>query len=345
MPTFHVPKLTNFMTKLFQAAKVPTDTARAVAASLVNSNLAGHDSHGVIRAGNYLDAIEAGNLDPQAQPVIAQKTGVVTMVDAQYTFGQVAARFAMNIAIEKAKTYGLAATGLYNSNHVGRLGEWVTLAADEGLIGLAFCNGGRPGGLVSPYGGKGRLLGTNPFAAAIPMGDQPPVVIDFATSTAAEGKVRVARNKGQPVPEGWIQDAEGNSSTVPADLYDGGALLPLGLHKGYCLSLLMDFMGGMLTGQGSPAFSQYDVLRNGIIFQAFSVEAFRPPDQFLADSATLAQRVKDTPPAPGVDEVLLPGEPEQRATAYRTKHGIPIDEVTWQQLTDIADKLNVAVPI
>jgi uncharacterized oxidoreductase len=311
---------------------------------LVKSNLAGHDSHGVVRVRQYLDTIAAGDLDPTAEPVIAHETAAVSMVNAQYGYGQIAANYAMTIAIDKAKTYGLAATGLFNSNHVGRLGDWVQLAAERGLIGLAFCNGGRPGGLVAPYGGAGRLLGTNPVAAAIPVAGRPPVVIDFATSIAPEGKVRLALNKQEALPAGWILDAAGQPSTNPADLYAGGMLLPMAQHKGYGLSLLVEFLGGILTGQGCPALPNYATLRNGVLFIVLALDAFGAVDEFLEESSAFCEQVESIPPAPGFADVMLPGDPERRMAARRQAEGIPIDETTWSQLTQAAQDLGVTVP-
>src|SRR5262249_5012408 len=148
---------------------------------------AGHDSHGVVRASQYLQGITAGHLNPTAEPVVAHETAVVTMVDARRSFGQLGARFAIQTAITKAQEHGLAAAGLFNCGHVGRLGEWVELAANQSLIGIAFCNGGGPGGAVAPFGGTARAMGTNPFAAAVPVAGRPPVLVDFATSVVAEG--------------------------------------------------------------------------------------------------------------------------------------------------------------
>lgn len=343
MPIIKSTLLTDFADNILKAAGATPPVARLVAESLVNSNLAGHDSHGVIRLRQYLEAIAIGDLDPVITPVIVRETGVITMVDARHGFGQVGAHFAMDITLTKARTQGLAATGLFNCNHVGRLGEWVEPAIEQGMIGLAFCNGGRPGGLVSPFGGSGRRLGTNPLAAAIPVAGRPPILIDFATSMAAEGKVRVAKNKGETVPEGWIQDSQGRPSIIPDDLYNGGALLPLGQHKGYCLSLLMELMGGVLTGQGNSGLSNYPTLRNGVIFMALSIEAFRPLDDFLTDGAAFCELIKTTPPAPGVEEVLLPGEPEHRASKQRQSSGISIDDTTWQQLTGAAIELGIPI--
>jgi len=336
--------LADFVGRILQAAGAAQPAATLVADSLVTSNLAGHDSHGVVRVPQYLDTIAAGQLTPLAEPIVVQETAAITLVDARHGFGQVAARMAMEKTIAKAQTQGLAATGLFNCNHIGRLGEWVQLAAERGFIGLAFCNGGRPGGLVTPYGGSGRALGTNPIAAAVPIADRPPVVIDLSTSVVAEGKVRVARNQGQAIPEGWIQDAEGRPSTNPEDLYAGGTLLPIAGHKGYGLSLLVELLGGMLTGQSCPGLPTYTSLKNGVLFIVLAIEPFRSPEDFLKDGSALCELVKNVAPAPGFDEVLLPGEPEQRTSARRQAEGIPVDETTWGQLAAAAAKFGVAVP-
>jgi uncharacterized oxidoreductase len=344
MPVIDLTVLTDFVEQIFQAAGTTAEDAHLVAVSLVKSNLVGHDSHGVVRVRQYLDNIAKGELFPAARPVIERETATITMVDALYGFGQVAAHFAITQTIEKAQNQGLAATGLYNCNHVGRLGEWVQMAADQSLIGLAFCSGGRPGGLVAPFGGAGRLLGTNPVAAAVPIVGHPPFVMDFATSAVAEGKVRVARNKGQSIPEGWILDVQGRPSTNPNDLYEGGMLLPTAGHKGFGLALLIEFLGGVLTGQGGPWLPSYTTVRNGVIFIVLSVEAFRIPEDFLAEAAMLRDKTKATPPAQGFDEVLLPGEPEQRAAEQRQAEGISIDETTWGELVEAARQLGVAAP-
>lgn len=336
--------LTAFVRELFLAAGAAKNSSRLVARSLVTTNLTGHDSHGVIRVPQYLGAITEGRLDPAASPIVEHETDVVTLVDGRHTFGQVVADFGIRATIAKAKTKGLAATGLKNCQHVGRLGEWVERAAQHNLIGLGFCNGGTPGGLVTPFGGAGRFMGTNPFAAAVPVKDRAPVVVDFATSVVAEGKVRLALNKDELLAEGRIQDKNGYASTDPSDLYDGGALLPMGEHKGSGLSFLMELLGGLLLGQGSPKFADYDKFKNGVLFIVLSVEAFRPVEPFLAESLELVELLKATSPAPGVDEVLLPGELERRTTLQRRQEGIPVDETTWEKLVDAAATLKVTVP-
>jgi uncharacterized oxidoreductase len=246
----------------------------------------------------------------------------------------------MNVGIEKARATGLSATSLVRSQHVGRLGEWVEMAASHNMIALAWCNGGGLRGAVAPFGGMERRLGTNPVAAAVPVAGRPPVVVDFATSATAEGKLRVSRNSGKPVPAGWILDAQGQPSTDPNDFYNNGVLLPAAGHKGYGLSMLVEFLGGLLGGNSSPLLPSYRT-SNGVLFQILDIAAFRPVEEFLAESAALCQQIKDTRPAPGFHEVLLPGEPEQRTAAERRQTGIAIDAVTWSQITEAGAKVGV----
>ena len=344
MQTIRSQTLATYIQAIFQAAGTPVEHAQHVANSLVSANLAGHDSHGVIRTVQYLANIKEGLLDPVTKPKRARETGVVTMLDGQRSFGQVGAHEAMRITIEKAKTYGTATTGLYNSAHVGRLGEWVAMATDEGMIGLGYCNGGTRGGLVAPHGGRARRLGTNPLACAIPRASAAPIVIDFATSVVAEGKIRVARNSGKQLPPGHILDAVGKPSIDPHDFYADGMLLPAAEHKGYCLGLMMDFLGGILTTGGCAVLPHFQ-WGNGVLFTVLNIDAFRPLDDFLADGEFVAAEMMNTPPRPGVERVLLPGEPEQQMTAERLANGIPIDDNTWQQLVEAGDDLQVSAPV
>ncbi|MEZ4633477.1 MAG: Ldh family oxidoreductase [Caldilineaceae bacterium] len=342
MPTFRAETLVDFADQIFQAAGTPAQVARLVAASLVDSNLVGHDSHGVVRVVQYLSSIEQGQLDPQAQPTIRQETSVIALIDGHSGFGQVAAHKAMRMAIDKAREHGMSAIGLVDCGHVGRMGEWVEMAAKEGLICLAFCNGGGGRGIVAPFGGVARVLGTNPIAAAIPVANREPVVLDFATSAVAEGKVRIARNSGKSIPVGWILDKDGTPSTTPDDLYDGGVLLPAAGHKGYGLSLLVEFMAGLLTTSGCPALGMAP--RNGVLFMVLNPEPFRPLADFTAEGEALVTAVKAAKPAAGFDEVLLPGEPESRTAAHRRAQGIPLDETSWAQLVEAGAALGVAAP-
>ena len=343
MITIQPDTLTDFIHDMFRAAGASEDDAALVTRSLVTTNLAGHDSHGVMRVMQYVAMIRRGEIDVDAAPRVAQETAVLALVDADRSFGQAAARFAMQTCIDKAREQGLAAVGLTNCNHVGRLGEWVEMAAREGMVGLAFCNAGSKGGLVAPFGGASRRLGTNPIACAFPLQDREPFVMDFATSAVAEGKVRIAHNAGKSLPDGWILDRDGQPSTDPDALYADGMLRTAADHKGYALSLMMELLAGALTGRGCTPFDDIGP-GNGVLFIVLQGDAFRPLAEVLHDSARLADEVKTADVAPGAEEILVPGEPEQRAAATRRAQGIPIDEGTWGQLVELAGELGVEVP-
>ena len=341
MPVLQPVPLADYTSRIFQAAGTPKMTADLVGQSLVSANLAGHDSHGVIRIMQYLRQIDEGEIRPQATPEIERETPVMALFNGHRCFGQLAAKVAIEDGIGKARGNAVAAVGLKHSGHVGRLGEWVELAAEDGLIALAYANGGRAGGLVAPFGGAERRMGTNPIAVAIPMQDRSAVLLDFATSAVAEGKVRVALNSGKPIPEGWALDKLGQPTQNPADLYDDGMLLPAAGHKGYGLALLSDFLGGILTGAGGPSLPG-TVLGNGVLFVLLNIDAFRPLAEFFDDGSLIADRIKSTRPAPGFDEVLLPGEPEARSAQARQESGIPLDDNTWSQIVKAALRLGVA---
>ncbi len=335
--------LVDFVREIFMAAAVRQPVAQRVAESLVESNLQGHDSHGIVRVPLYLQQIEEGNLHPNADPEPVEDSPTITIMNARRGFGQWSAYVTMQKTIEKAKAHGLAAGGIVNSGHVGRLGEWVTMATVEDCIGLAFCNLGGRTGIVAPFGGTQRLLGTNPLAAGIPVVGAPPIVVDFATSVVAEGKIKIAFNKGTELPPGSILDKDGKPSVAPADLYDGGVMLPAAGHKGYGLSMLCDLLAGVLTGSGAPKLTDGQ-MSNGVLFLVLRVEAFRALSLFWDDAQAYVDAIHANPPVEGLESVMVPGEPEQRTAALRRTQGIPVDDVTWSNLSKSADYLRVAIP-
>ncbi len=345
MPNVTPDTLTGFVQDIFLAAGVRDDIAARVAESLVLSNLQGHDSHGIVRVNLYLNQIKEGHLHPAADPTPVEESPAVVILDAQRSFGQWSAFVLMQKVMEKADAQGVASGGLINSGHVGRLGEWVTLAADAGFIGLAFCNGGGRPGTVAPFGGSERVLGTNPLAAGIPVEGRTPIVIDFATSTVAEGKVKIAFNKQVDLPPGSLLDKHGNPSVNPADLYDGGVMLPAAGHKGFGLGLLNDLLAGVLTGSGAPLKEPGPTWANGVLFIVLKIEAFRALSAFFGDANEYVDFVKSVRPAPGFSEVMVPGEPEGRVAAERKESGIPVDDVTWEALSQAAATYGVAAPV
>jgi len=341
MPTFTATKLVEIGAVIFVSAGVPEPIARRVAGSLVLSNLLGVDSHGVIRIPQYLDEIEAGGIVPDAEPRVVRDNGALVLMDGQNAFGQIVAERAMRLAIEKAKQHVIGVVSFSRVLHIGRVGEWVTLAANAGLFGLALVNGSRPGGLVAPFGARQRVMGTNPIAFAIPAGLYPPLVADFSTSAVAEGKIRLASAKGEQIPLGWVIDREGRPTSNPDDLYEDGALQPFGGYKGYSLSLLVDVLAGILSGSNTPVFPGFTRLQNGVFMLALDVTFFRPADEYYEAVDILFDAVKQAAPAEGTSGALVPGEPELRCRAERERNGIPVDDKTWAALQEAAAELNI----
>lgn len=340
MPVFKAEQLYDVGMGIFRGLGVNEEDAECVMDHLIQSNLMGHDSHGVIRIKDYADGIKSGRVNVKARPVIIRETGTTAVIDGKWQFGQVIAKMGMETAIRKAEENYLGAVGLLHCNHIGRLGAYTQMAVERGMIGLAMCNSGPPGGIVAPYGGKKPRLETNPIAAGIPAGKVKPFLMDFATSVVAEGKVRIKYFRGERVPQGWIIDKDGKPTDNPGDLYDGGALLTFGRHKGYALSLLVDILGGALTGAGCTSGHMYE-RGNGTFMLAINVEGFSSSDKFLGRVDEVLSKIKDTPTMPGVEKVMIPGEPEFETMEARRLKGIAITEKTWQNLSDLAREVNL----
>lgn len=322
-------ELTRIGTDVLVAAGAPDPTARAVAESLVASDLAGHDSHGVRRLVPYLDAIRAGRLDPAATPQLATHSGATATVDGRRGFGQLAAALAAREARALAAVFGVGVAAVRNGNHIGRLGEYVERLANADAVGLGFCNSDPT---VAPYRGRERLLGTNPIAWAVPRApDRPAVVLDFSTAAVAEGKLAIAAASGERVPPGQVVDREGQDSTDPADFYAGGALLPFGDHKGYGLGVLIEIVGGLLSGAGISSLPGYDNT-NGTVLVAIEIGRFLPVDRFRAQAERFCETLHRTEPAQAGEPVLVPGELEASTRERRLRDGIPLSEATWHEL-------------
>lgn len=342
MPIVPAAQLTTIGQRLFEAVGTPTPTAAYLAQSLVTNDLMGHDSHGVMRIPDYVALVQAGTLDPAAEPTLLQDAPAVAVVDGRWTYGQVAARYATETAVFKARQTGLSAVGVVHCHHTGRIGEFTGLAAQAGMIGMAVVGGPLEPEVasVAPYGGAGRILATNPYSFAVPGAQGPSLVIDFATSAVAEGKVQVARAKGETLPAGVIIDKDGRPSTHPDDFYAGGALLPFGGHKGYALGLLAEVLASFLFA--AEVYGQ-DRRTVGFFILALDVNAFRPLVEFEAALDARLGQVKAVPPAPGHREVMLPGEPETRAQVEREREGIRLPQTTWAQLVQLGQNLGVDI--
>jgi LDH2 family malate/lactate/ureidoglycolate dehydrogenase len=341
MLTIQAKDLTQLSQAIFEAAGTPADIAAVVAEALVEANMLGHDSHGVLRVTRYVDMIRRGMIKPDARPTISRQTGAVAIVDGQFGFGQPIARFGTQLAGELAQAHGIGCVALNRTNHIGRLGEYAQMLAGMGMVSLLVTSNTGSSGSVAPFGGRDRIFGTNPLAWSLPVGpDRQPLVVDFATSSAAEGKLAVAVSKGVDVPAGLIVDKDGNPTTDPKQFYDGGALLPFGGHKGYGLLIMVQTMATGLGGLNDLPLPK-GAFTNSTLITAWSVEAFIEPEKFGGFVEELIQRIKASRPAPGFADVLLPGEPEANMAAQRSAAGIPIPEATWEGLQALAQELGV----
>ncbi|MBV9803591.1 MAG: Ldh family oxidoreductase [Solirubrobacterales bacterium] len=325
---------------LLRGVGTPEDLAEIVAGGLCDANLAGHDSHGLVRLPMYLRNAIDGKIKPPVRPEVVRRRAATACVSARWGWGQPAARLAAQTAAEIAGELGVGAVVLQDSPHVGRMADYVELIAAEGHLGMTVTNSGPN---VAPFGGRDRRLGTDPIAFAIPRAEgAPPIVVDFATSVRAEGKVRVARAAGRSVPPGTLIDVEGRPSVNPEDYYAGGSLLPAEGHKGYALAVAIEALGGVLSGMGPSMIPAYGG-GNGMFVMALEVEAFLPVKQYVDHVEAMAKALRSAPTAPGVERVLLPGEPELLSAERRRREGIPIAPATMDELHELAGELGVTL--
>ena len=333
-------ELRRFTTDCLAALGADRSIAEQVATSLVLSNLVGHDSHGVIRIVQYAAWVNDGQIRPAAAPRVQRQRGATAVVDGGWGFGQPAARLATDLAHQIATDHGIAAIAIADCNHIGRLGEYAGALAEVGLMGMAWCNSGA---VVAPFGGTGRALGTNPFAWAAPAGGTRPLVVDFSTAGVAEGKLRIASANGRSVAPGLIVDSLGRPSTEPADFFAGGALLPFGGHKGSGMSVMIELLGGALTGMGVGCSPRY-AGGNGTIILALDVAAFTDPVDFATQAAEFRQALATAGRGPSGGDVAMPGEIETRTYDTRVRDGIPVSYGVQSQIYDISDALDVRRP-
>jgi uncharacterized oxidoreductase len=319
--------------KILELVGSSKEDALSVATSLVDAQAAGHSSHGILRLVEYANAVEKGQVKPTAQPKIISDRGAVVTLDGQWGWGQIACKQAVDLAAEKANKFGIGTVVIKSCNHIGRLGEYVEMLSQKSLVSIMWCNGGPN---VAAHGGKTRLFGTNPFAAGIPTGDEN-IVIDFATASSAEGKIRAANVNGLKVPEGLIVKADGSPTIEPADFYAGGAILPFGGHKGYCLNLLIELLGGALSG-AHPSMNDSYGNGNGTVLIAMDPEFFIGTDQFLQDINQATGVIKNAPPADPNKPILLPGEVEEQERA-KNSDGIVISAAIWDSILELENRL------
>ncbi len=348
--SFPVEALRLFARRVFERLGVPEDDAAEAADVLVFADLRGIDSHGVARLRTYYDMLTLGRINPVARLTVVRETASTATVDGGNGLGLVVGPRANRIAMEKADAAGSGWVSVSNTNHFGAAGYYVLEALRRDQIGWAMTNSTK---LVAPLWGAERMLGTNPISIAFPGREEPPIVIDMATCAAAYGKVEIAIRKGEPVPDGWVIDREGNPSTNPHDMVNGGAILPLGSqrerggHKGYCLAVMVDVLCCVLSGANWGPFAPPFALRQeipsrsvgkgiGHFFGAMRIDAFIDPDEFKRQIDDYIRTFRDTRPAPGTGGPLLPGDPEREQEALRAREGIPVVAPVVNDLREIS---------
>ncbi|HJZ94658.1 MAG TPA: Ldh family oxidoreductase [Gemmataceae bacterium] len=352
---FPVERLREFSTRTFEHFGVPPADAAVAADVLAVSDLRGIDSHGVARLHAYFDLLSIGQINPRPNVRVVREFPAAATVDGDNGLGLVVGPRANEVAMAKAEAAGSAFVTVRNSNHYGIAGYYPLAALDRGLIGWAMTNSTA---FVAPLGGADRMLGTNPIAIAFPAGEEPPIVIDLATSAAAFGKIEIARRKGQPIPPAWAIDRDGNPATNPDAVIDGGALLPLGStresggHKGYCLAAMVDVLSAVLSGANWGPFAPPFALRIqlpsrsvgkgiGHAFGAMRVDAFIDPDEFCRQMDDWIRTMRSSRPAPRSPGVMIPGDPERLAEAERRKTGIPLVPAVVADLRDISARTGI----
>ncbi|MBS1531462.1 MAG: Ldh family oxidoreductase [Bacteroidetes bacterium] len=347
--------LRTFTENIFLAMGCHDAHARLAADVLLKSDLRGIDSHGVARLTGYVRLWEKKRINATPNIKVVHETATTATVDGDAGLGLVVAPFAMQVAIEKAEKYGSGWVSVRNSNHFGIAGYHAMMAVEKDMIGFAMTNASP---LVSPTYSSERLLGTNPMCYAFPAGKYPPVIVDMATSAAANGKLEIAQRAGKEVPHGWIQDKEGNPVTDPHALKSGGALLPLGSdpehgsHKGFGLSATVDILSAVLSGANYgpwvPPFVAFleppsDPVGSGIghFLGAMRVDGFRPVDEFKAHMDNWIERFKSSKPIDSSQKVIIPGEPEAEAEIDRKANGIPLVDAVVKDLNELAERFGV----
>ena len=352
MVTIQVPNLINFVAEIFSRAKSSAEEAKRIATYLTTANLTGHDSHGVIRVPLYVGWQQKGLVVPDQIAEVVVDTPSLAVVDGKFGYGQTVTPQAVRIGIEKCRKAGLAAVALRNAGHIGRVGDWAEMAAAEGLVSVHFVNAAGSL-LVAPYGGVEKRLSTAPYCVGIPRKGQDPIVLDFATSVVAEGKVLVASRGGKKLPKGALVNADGTLSEDPTVLYgphsaEGprdhtkgtGAIRAFGEHKGSGLAFICELLGGALTGTGATSADRQ--FANGMLAIYIDPTVIDAGNFFDGEISRYTDFIRATKPVAGVDTVLIPGDTERKTRAERSKNGIPLPDDTWAAIVNTARETGVS---
>ena len=352
-------RLRSVSTEVLAGAGASREVAERVAEALVLSNLVGHDSHGVSALPNNVEAVETGSVNPHGEVTVVRESATTALLDGGGNFGHVVMKKATDHALSKARKHDLGMVSVRNCWHAGRLGEYVVQAAQQGFMALMFSTGHLKGGTTAPYLGMSPVFNSNPIAWAVPAGKHPPVFIDYATSACAVAKLIQAANKGESIPEGWLVGPDGKPSRDPGDWVWGpdgkiskdphqwqrnGALLPFGAHKGYGLIFLIELLSGGLTGNSCAALPEYEANYSNVMM-VVNIDAFQPVEEFRSLADRLIAAVKKARKAPGVEEILVPGEPEWKTHEKRLREGIDLLDVTWQRIVEAGARHGVTVAV
>ena len=330
-------RLNEFATAIYAGAGMPEADARLLADTLVQSDLWGHQSHGVLRLGWYLERLRNKVMNPVTQPEFVVDAGAMAVIDGHDGVGHVLTMLATREAVKRAKQHGIAAVGVRMSNHFGTCMYYTRIGALEGCVMLLTTNGGPA---MAPWGGRKKIIGTNPWSVATPAGKHPPFLMDMANTGVARGKIYLAHNKRQPIPEGWAIDKDGAPTTDPQAAIEG-IVLPMAGHKGYAIAMMVDVLSGVLTGSGflSDVHSPYKTAEKsncGHFMIAVNIEALQPLAQFNARMEQYIAELKSVPLAKGHDEVFYPGEIEANNDIANRRDGLLLPADTLENMVSIA---------
>ncbi len=345
MITRHPDVLQDDIARVLRAAGADGRNVEIVADHLKGAELCGVQTHGIFQIPSYIEQIEKKELIPDAWPEVPSDAGNRATVTGNVGFGHAAADFSVRLAATKAREHGLALVGLVRANHIGRLGHYAEIAAEQGMISMIWGSGySVTNARAAPFGGRDRVLDTNPYCVGIPAGGgRPPVIVDFATTQGSAVKVMNAQRRGEELPPGMIVDSEGRPTTDPGDFYGGGALAPFGGHKGYAIMTVVELMGRVFAGadghavegEGTPMMRH-----QGVTFLVLRADALGPMEEFITRVDATLDGISGSAPAAGFDEVLYPGQKEE-ATRRRWASGIPFAEDVWEMFTQAALKVGV----
>ena len=349
-------QLRGFTADIFTAAGCDREEGERIADYLVGANLAGHPSHGVIRVPRYVGAIRAGKVNPGQKITVVNDTDAIAIVDGHFGFGQTIGEQAVDLGIEKARKHGVSVVGITNVSHLGRIGDWPIRAANAGMVSIHFVNTSGIGLLVAPFGAAERRMSTNPFAVGVPVQGEEPVILDFATSIVAEGKVMVSVDGGKPLPEDALVDEEGNLTTDQSVIYGPiteerplnsrggtGAIRAMGEHKGSGLSIMCELLAGALSTSGAarPGIEQ---LSNGMLSIYMDVATFDAGGGFAEEVKRYLDFARSAKPINPGAPLMMPGDPERRKRRAYEADGIPLEDTTWRSLLETADFVGINRP-